>query len=160
MAPPGHERGLCECGGRGALTQCISINHNFFASPTLPRVYAALRASQARCADSIEDVRGDIKLRLGDEEADGVTLWEAEWAAEVDGLLARDAGWGWEGFWSCVLENILHPPAGGEFSPPRQDRDRYVTEVVELFKASREWVLLPAARNTVLRIEDTIQPAR
>jgi hypothetical protein len=70
-------------------------------------VYAALRANHDRCAESIADVLPDIKARLGDAVLeDGTRGWEAEWAAEVDGLLARDAGWGWEGFWGCVRDNL------------------------------------------------------
>jgi hypothetical protein len=70
-------------------------------------VYEALRQSQQRCAEAILDVRKDIRTRLGDERfPDGTAAWEVEWAEEVDGLLARDAGWGWGGFWTCVRDNI------------------------------------------------------
>lgn len=90
-----------------ADTQCISINHNFFASPTLGRIYAEMCAAHARVAASIEDVQADIRTRLGDTRlADGTPAWEAEYAAEVEALLARDAGWGWEGFWACILANM------------------------------------------------------
>lgn len=122
-------------------------------------MYAALRASQERCAASIEDVRGDIRKRLGEAEEDGVPLWEMEWAAEVDGLLARDAGWGWEGFWSCVLDNILHPPADASLSPSTDERDAHVREVLDLFKSSREYILLPAARQVISQIDDALARA-
>lgn len=110
--------------------QCISINHNFFSSATLSRVYDALRASEARCAAAIEDVRGDIKARLGaatvEIAGETVPAWEAEWAAEVDGLLARDAGWGWAGFWGCVLDNIMvgSPHVNFTANPPVRARER------------------------------------
>lgn len=83
--------------------QCISINHNFFSSPTLPRIYDALLASQARVEESIADVKEMIIERLGCESGD----WEVEWIEEVQGLLERDAGWGWVGFWECVKRNLL-----------------------------------------------------
>jgi hypothetical protein len=89
------------------LDFCVSINHNFFAAPTLAMVYAALRVSQARCTAAIPDVRDAIRQRLGDVLLpDGTAAWEREWAEEVDGLLARDAGWGWGGFWACVRTNL------------------------------------------------------
>jgi len=43
-----------------------------------------------------------IQQRLG---MDG--LWETEWVEEVQGLLERDAGWGWNGFWSTIRRNVL-----------------------------------------------------
>lgn len=116
-------------------------------------MYDALRVSEARCAESIEDVKADIKLRLGDQGEDGVPLWEIEWAAEVDGLLARDAGWGWEGFWSCVRDNLERPPAEPSMSPPTEERDAYVKQVVDQYKASRAWILLLEARQIVQQIE-------
>jgi len=32
--------------------------------------------------------------------------WKEEWFEEVQGLLERDAGWGWKGFWECVKKNL------------------------------------------------------
>ena len=29
-----------------------------------------------------------------------------EWVQEVQGLLERDAGWGWQGFWEMILRNL------------------------------------------------------
>lgn len=40
--------------------------------------------------------------RLGTQTGD----WEVEWLDEVQGLLERDAGWGWKGFWECVRRNL------------------------------------------------------
>jgi len=40
-----------------------------------------------------------IISRLGDQ-------WKREWIEEVQGLLERDAGWGWRGFWECVKRNL------------------------------------------------------
>ena len=34
------------------------------------------------------------------------TEWEAEWSEEVQGLLERDAGWGWKGFWKMIQDNL------------------------------------------------------
>lgn len=66
-----------------------------------------MTVANERVKEAIEDVQADIKARLGDSRlSDGTLEWEAEWAAEVEGLLARDAGWGWEGFWACVLGNM------------------------------------------------------
>jgi hypothetical protein len=41
-----------------------------------------------------------IISRLGPDE------WRKEWIEEVQGLLERDAGWGWRGFWKCVRMNL------------------------------------------------------
>jgi len=41
-----------------------------------------------------------IISRLGPDE------WKREWIEEVQGLLERDAGWGWRGFWECVGKNL------------------------------------------------------
>ncbi|BEI89300.1 uncharacterized protein CcaverHIS019_0206620 [Cutaneotrichosporon cavernicola] len=136
------------------LDFCISINHNFFSSPTLPRVYASLRASHDRCAASIADVLPDIKARLGNTMLpDGTRAWEAEWAEEVDGLLARDAGWGWEGFWMCVRDDLVHPPTGSDLRPGDDEVARFVGTVLEQYKASAEWRLLPAARAVAVEVE-------
>jgi hypothetical protein len=80
--------------------QCISINHNFFSSPTLPLIFSALVTSQERVENSIQDVKEMIISRLGPNE------WRQEWVGEVQGLLERDAGWGWNGFWDCVGKNL------------------------------------------------------
>ncbi|KAL1413343.1 hypothetical protein Q8F55_001102 [Vanrija albida] len=145
------------------LDFCISINHNFFSSATLGRVYDTLRVSEARCAAAIDDVRDDIKKRLGTAtvEVAGETLpaWEAEWASEVDGLLARDAGWGWVGFWTCVLENVTRPPTSAELSPPREDRDAFVRAVLERYRGSPEWRLLPEARAVATEVEALLSQA-
>lgn len=70
-------------------------------------MYKALCANQDRCSESILDVLPDIRSRLKDTVlSDGRLAWEAEWAEEIDGLLARDAGWGWDGFWGCVRANL------------------------------------------------------
>jgi len=52
--------------------------------------------------ESIADVKEMIQQRLG---MDGP--WQREWADEVQGLLERDAGWGWYGFWTTVKRNVL-----------------------------------------------------
>jgi hypothetical protein len=80
--------------------QCISINHNFFSSPTLPTIFSGLITSQERVENSIQDVKEMIISRLGPNE------WRQEWVGEVQGLLERDAGWGWRGFWDCVGKNL------------------------------------------------------
>lgn len=73
----------------------------------MPRIYKEMTLANERVKEAIEDVQADIKARLGDSRLpDGTLEWEAEWAAEVEGLLARDAGWGWEGFWTCILGNM------------------------------------------------------
>ena len=55
--------------------------------------------SQIRVENSIQDVKEMIIARLGDR-------WKREWVEEVQGLLERDAGWGWGGFWECVKRNL------------------------------------------------------
>jgi hypothetical protein len=81
--------------------QCISINHNFFASPTLGRVFDALVAAQERVEESIADILPDIKHRLGDDGP-----WQQEWVEEVQKVLEMDAGWGWKGFWETIRRNV------------------------------------------------------
>ncbi|GMK53991.1 hypothetical protein CspeluHIS016_0105770 [Cutaneotrichosporon spelunceum] len=139
------------------LDFCISINHNFFSSPTLPRVYAALRSSHDSCVAGIADVLPDIKARLGDTVLpDGRTAWEAEWAEVLDGLLERDAGWGWEGFWTCVRDNLVNPPTGSNLRPADDDVAHFVCTALEQYKASPEWRLLPAARAVATEVETFI----
>ena len=83
------------------LDFCISINHNFACSITLPLLFASLLAAQSRVEDSISDVKEMILQRVGREGP-----WEEEWVEEVQGLLERDAGWNWQGFWQMVLRNV------------------------------------------------------
>jgi len=52
--------------------------------------------------DSIQDVKEMILERLGSDDPG----WQKEWIEEVQGLLERDAGWGWRGFWECVERNL------------------------------------------------------
>jgi len=58
-----------------------------------------MEKSQIRVENSIQDVKEMIISRLGDQ-------WKREWVEEVQGLLERDAGWGWKGFWECVKRNL------------------------------------------------------
>lgn len=88
---------------------------------------------------------------------DGVPEWKREWAAEVDGLLARDAGWGWSGFWACVRDNLLVPPARPALSPKPDVRDEMIRRVVRLYRSSDEWELLPEARAIVLQVERLLE---
>ena len=57
--------------------------------------------AQHRVEKSIDDVKEMIQSRLG---MDGP--WEEEWVEEVQGLLERDAGWGWKGFWEMLQRNV------------------------------------------------------
>ncbi|EKC98209.1 jumonji domain containing 4 [Trichosporon asahii var. asahii CBS 8904] len=112
-----------------------------------------------RVKEAIEDVQADIKARLGNSTLpDGTLEWEAEWAAEVEGLLARDAGWGWEGFWACILGNMKRPPASPDLSPSEAERNGFIREVLDCFKSTREYTLLPRARETVREIEALLAP--
>jgi hypothetical protein len=86
------------------LSQCISFNHNFISSPTLPLVFESLVKGQKRVEGSISDVKLMIQERLGTGPG---STWEKEWSEEVQGLLARDAGWGWSGFWDMVERNVI-----------------------------------------------------
>jgi len=88
--------------------QCISINHNFASSPTLPQLYTALEQAQIRVEDSIADVKEMIQKRLGTQGIE----WEKDWCEEVQGLLERDAGWGWRGFWEMVRDNMRVSASG------------------------------------------------
>ncbi|WWD19373.1 hypothetical protein CI109_103833 [Kwoniella shandongensis] len=128
---------------------CISINHNFFASPTLPSIHHTLCVSQKRVEEAISDVKEMIIERLGTD----TDAWEKEWVEEVQGLLERDAGWGWKGFWETVLQNLNYPPAAENLSPPMAMRDAWVREVIHLYKTRREWIYLAEVRRTVEEIE-------
>jgi len=89
-----------------------------------------------------------------------------EWCEEVQGLLERDAGWGWKGFWEMVRDNLKvcpalraavltfqSPRASERLRPPREMTDRWVREVIEKYKRRREWVLLQDVRSVVETIE-------
>ncbi|WWC93230.1 hypothetical protein V866_000063 [Kwoniella sp. B9012] len=134
------------------LDFCISINHNFFSSPTLPRIYDTLSASQDRVEESISDVKAMIIQRLGSEG----DAWEKEWVEEVQSLLERDAGWNWKGFWQTVAKNVIGPPAPLHLSPPVQLRDEWIRHAIERFKLRREWVLQDDIRMTIEEIQRSI----
>ncbi|WVR09309.1 hypothetical protein IAU60_006374 [Kwoniella sp. DSM 27419] len=127
------------------LDFCISINHNFFASPTIPSVYDTLATGQARVEDSIDDVREMIIERLGTED----DVWEREWTDEVQGLLERDAGWGWRGFWEAIRDNLQKPPTCRELSPPVDLRNEWIRSVIAKFKLRREWIFLDDVRAII-----------
>lgn len=217
--------------------QCISLNHNFFASLTLPRIFTAMEQAQTRVESAIADVREMIRQRLGDAPYSGpyeyeyqgsdsscstgsgrssdsgsdfgaeagqaglgthpaaedghcgagvhgagtgaavdqedhppamgvlqkgashdtpfarIMAWEVEWAEEVQGLLERDSGWGWKGFFETVLRNLRQPPAPERLSPAKEIRDGFVRVVVERYKLRREWVVLPHLRGVVREVE-------
>jgi hypothetical protein len=132
------------------LSQCISINHNFFSSPTLPRIFTAMEEAQVRVELAINDVKDMIRQRLGKEVEDGLPLWELEWMGEVQALLERDSGWGWRGFWETIRTNVLAPVS--PLCPPAM-RHRFVREVIDQYKRRREWVVLADIRDTVLAVE-------
>ena len=91
--------------------------------------------AQARVEDSISDVRDMIQHRLG---MDGP--WETEWVEEVQGLLERDAGWGWNGFWSTIRRNILvsaHVPLAQRTSGLVGDRKITDGRIRRLLKSCR-----------------------
>ncbi|WVQ79765.1 hypothetical protein IAT38_001865 [Cryptococcus sp. DSM 104549] len=133
------------------LDFCISINQNFFSSPSLPPIYSTLCTAQLRVEESIADVREMIIDRLGKEGA-----WEEEWVREVQGLLEMDAGWGWGGFWGTVRKNLVSPPAPPNLSPPVSMRNAFIRQVVEQYKQRREWLLLPEVREIVEEVERLI----
>ncbi|KAL7422608.1 hypothetical protein Q5752_003256 [Cryptotrichosporon argae] len=129
---------------------CSSINHNFFSSPTLPRIIASMSQSQLRVEQSIADVRALIVRRLGSGiDPDGVPAWEREWGQEVQDLLVRDAGWGWAGFWNTVERNIENPPAHG---PPRAQRDAFIREAMDAYRSRRDYTVLFDVRAVVERV--------
>lgn len=129
---------------------CISINHNFFASPTLPHIYRALCVSQDRVEDSIADVKGMIIERLGAKD----DQWEKEWFQEVQNLLEMDAGWGWKGFWETIMKNLKCPPSIN--APTVSQRDDWIGGVIKQYKKRREWVVLDNVRAIVEDIESWI----
>nr|KIR49488.1 hypothetical protein I312_01645 [Cryptococcus bacillisporus CA1280] len=129
------------------LDFCISINHNFFASPTLPHIYRALCVSQDRVEDSIADVKDIIIERLGAKD----DQWEKEWFQEVQNLLQMDAGWGWRGFWETIMKNLKCPPAVN--APIVSRRNEWIGGVIKQYKQRREWVVLDTVRTIVEDIE-------
>ncbi|KAK8854494.1 hypothetical protein IAR55_003232 [Kwoniella newhampshirensis] len=131
---------------------CISINHNFFSSPTLLSIYNTLCLAQIRVEDAISDVKEMIIERLG-RNSDG---WEKEWVEEVQGLLERDAGWGWRGFWRTIVQNLKDPPAPQRLSPPKEMRNAWIKEVIHLYQQRREWVILEDVTRTIASIEGTL----
>lgn len=94
------------------LTFAISINQNFASSVTMPIMWRKLLENQARVEASLEDVKGMIRQRLGDDE------WEQEWESEVQKVLAMDAGWDVATFREMLRYNMEHRPAT---SRPRDD---------------------------------------
>lgn len=139
--------------------QCISINHNFISSCTIPRVYQALCESQRKVEQAIHDIKPMIISRVGKDalsEHDSLPLWEKEWCDEVQSLLERDAGWNWRGFWECIRHNILRPPADIAFSAPVHCRDGWVKAVMGLYKLRRDWHMLADARTVVEEIEQAV----
>ncbi|WRT68737.1 uncharacterized protein IL334_005717 [Kwoniella shivajii] len=134
---------------------CISINHNFFASPTLPLIYETLCTSQLRVEEAISDVKEMIIERVGSEG----DLWEKEWVEEVQGLLERDAGWGWKGFWQTVKNNVQNPPALEILSPSTQLRDGRIIDTIKKFKGRRDWLFLEDVGVIIQNIEKSIGPS-
>ncbi|WVW85244.1 hypothetical protein I302_107282 [Kwoniella bestiolae CBS 10118] len=134
------------------LDFCISINHNFFSSPTLPRIYDTLCRSQARVEESILDVKEMIIQRLGSTG----DAWEKEWVEEVQSLLERDAGWNWRGFWETVAKNVITPPTPSHLRPPVGMRDEWIRDIIERFKLHREWIMLDEVRTAIEKIEVVI----
>ncbi|ODN92127.1 hypothetical protein L198_05799 [Cryptococcus wingfieldii CBS 7118] len=128
---------------------CISINHNFFSSPTLPRIYATLCLGQNRVEESILDVKEMIIDRLGTKDGS----WEKEWFDEVQSLLEMDAGWNWKGFWATVKKNLEMSPSLEHDLPPALLQYDWVREVIAKYKERREWLVLDAVKNIVLDIE-------
>ncbi|WVQ72679.1 hypothetical protein IAR50_002239 [Cryptococcus sp. DSM 104548] len=128
---------------------CISINHNFFSFPTIPRIYAALCVSQTRVEESILDVKEMIIDRLG--QSDG--SWEKEWFEEVQNLLEMDAGWNWKGFWATVKKNLELSSSVKHDLPPVPLREQWVRSVIAMYKERREWVVLDGVKETVLEVE-------
>ncbi|WWC63674.1 uncharacterized protein I303_106279 [Kwoniella dejecticola CBS 10117] len=134
------------------LDFCISINHNFFSSPSLTRIYDTLCTAQERVEEAISDVKDMIIDRLGS----GGDAWEKEWIEEVQGLLERDAGWGWKGFWETVRKKVEMPPAKDSLSPPVEMRNKWMNDIIGKYKMRREWMYLEEVHQIVADIEISI----
>ncbi|KAH9943961.1 Clavaminate synthase-like protein [Amylocystis lapponica] len=106
------------------LTACISINHNWCNSSNLPSLYASMRAKVAEVEHALEDVK-----ELLSQNRDGD--WEREWAAIVQDVVEKDAGWNWLTFWRMILHALrvatadapssadpLWQPAPAQLMPP------------------------------------------
>lgn len=65
-------------------------------------MYDHLVRNQARVEESILDVKDLLQLQYAQDEQ----RWRPEWVEAVQELLERDAGWNWQGFWSCVADNL------------------------------------------------------
>nr|ODN86252.1 hypothetical protein L203_04370 [Cryptococcus depauperatus CBS 7841] len=130
------------------ISFCFSINHNFFSSPTLPRIYQNLLERQAEIEESISDVREMIIERLGVQGQ-----WEEEWIEEVQKLLKMDAGWDWRDFWSTILSNMERPPAPAQLVAPPKMRNAWILKTMEKYKKQKEWVMCKNVRVIIQQIE-------
>ncbi|WWC71238.1 uncharacterized protein I206_105191 [Kwoniella pini CBS 10737] len=131
------------------LDFCISINHNFFSSPTLSRIYDTLCNSQERVEEAISDVKEMIIGRLGTSD----NAWEKEWVEEVQGLLERDAGWNWKGFWTTIKQNVEMPPALDHLSPTIEMRNKWIYDIIERYETRRERIYLEEVQQIIADIK-------
>lgn len=111
-------------------------------------------------------MRDMIRQRLGTETDE----WEIEWCEEVQGLLERDAGWGWNGFWDMVRDNLRvsettpssetlrgqTPPADEGLRPPKEMTTGWIRDVIQKYKGRKEWDLLSEVREMVGGIEASL----
>lgn len=69
------------------LTVCISINHNWCNSVSLPPMYDAICRRIVDVERELEDVRELLSSNAQNQE------WEVEWMNIVQDVLEKDAGW-------------------------------------------------------------------
>ena len=77
------------------LCPILSLNHNWLNSTTLLRTYHTLLADIDACSTAIADIHHLLSTRAEPG-------WEQAWFDEVQELVRRDSGWGWDEFWGCV----------------------------------------------------------
>ncbi|MCO5565541.1 hypothetical protein L7F22_019215 [Adiantum nelumboides] len=90
------------------LTDCISLNHNWCNSCNIQSMYK----SMCEEVEKTEEAISDVQTMLQDDASAANSLeWQFEWTKIVQNIVAMNAGWAWEGFWSMILHNLENPPA-------------------------------------------------
>lgn len=85
------------------LTDCISLNHNWCNSSNIRSMYKSMCEEVTKTEEAIWDVQKMM------QESNPLN-WQIEWTQTVQNIVAANAGWAWEGFWSMVLHNLEIPP--------------------------------------------------
>ncbi|PWZ02669.1 Clavaminate synthase-like protein [Testicularia cyperi] len=117
------------------LTDCISINRNWCNSVNIPNLYSAIKTEVRHVEDSLEDVRQMLREAADSRRLDEISNssdWQREFAALVQDLAIKDAGWAWLGFWNMIERNLRSPPTQPHLRPSEKwVRDRLLPLVLD-----------------------------